>query len=232
MQIVEKSPEKIIIRIDANHSLANAIRRSIDEIPILAIDEVEIYQNGSALYDEFLAHRIGLIPLKTDKKMNSKTKIDFKCSKKGPGTVYSGDMEGTGKIVYDKIPLTLLEEGQNVEFVATAVLGKGIEHAKYSPGIVYYRDLLEIKSSKAEVEKIIKDSDSIIKPEKSGNSWICDLSEADVDKIINLDKNAIQDSGEIIVFVESWGQIDAKDILLGGISALENNLNDFEKSIK
>jgi len=232
MQIIEKTPERIIFRMDANYSLANAIRRSIEEVPILAFDEVEIYQNGSALYDEFLAHRIGLIPLKTDKKMNSKTKIDFKCLKKGPGTVYSGDLKGSGKIVYDNIPLTLLEDGQNVEFVATATLGKGIEHAKYSPGLIYYRDLLEVKSSKAEVEKIIKDSRSSVKPEKKGSSWICDLSEADVDKIESLDKNAIKDSGEIVVFVESWGQMDAKDVLIGGINALEDNLNNFEKSIK
>lgn len=66
MKIIEKTPEKVIMRTDANYSFANAIRRSVEEIYALAINEVEIFKNDSALYDEFLAHRIGLIPLKTE----------------------------------------------------------------------------------------------------------------------------------------------------------------------
>ena len=70
MEIIEQTPLKLVMRMPANDSLANAIRRSINEIPILAVDEVEIYKNDSALYDEFLAHRVGLVPLKTEASMN------------------------------------------------------------------------------------------------------------------------------------------------------------------
>ncbi|MDI6885531.1 MAG: hypothetical protein QMD22_04125, partial [archaeon] len=46
---------------------ANALRRAmIAEVPKLAIDEVEIHENTSLLYDEQLALRLALIPLKTD----------------------------------------------------------------------------------------------------------------------------------------------------------------------
>ena len=86
MEFTQKSDDRIILRIDANETLANAIRRSVSEIPTLAIDEVEIYKNDSALYDEILAHRLGLVPLKTEKGMNSKTKIDLKLTKAGPCT--------------------------------------------------------------------------------------------------------------------------------------------------
>src|SRR5512140_1006753 len=111
MEVIQKSDQKLVIRIDANETLANALRRSVSEVPTLAIDEVEIFKNDSALYDEVLAHRLGLVPLNTEKSMSSKTKIDLKLSKTGPCTVYSGDLKGSAETVFDNIPITILGEG-------------------------------------------------------------------------------------------------------------------------
>ena len=50
-----------------NHAFANALRRTlVADIPKLAIDEVTIYDNTSALFDEMVAHRLGLMPVPTD----------------------------------------------------------------------------------------------------------------------------------------------------------------------
>ena len=133
--------------------------------------------------------------------------------------------------MYPKIPITILGENHKLELVATATLGIGLDHAKYLPGLCYYRHILEVKSSN-EADKIIQSSKSFLKPEKRGSKWLCDLREIDVDKIIEKDKDAVSDTQEILFVIESWGQMPAKDILLKSLDALSENLIEFEKAIK
>ena len=52
---------------DVSAAFVNGIRRiMMSEIPTMAIDGVNIYENTSTLFDEQIALRLGLIPLKTD----------------------------------------------------------------------------------------------------------------------------------------------------------------------
>jgi DNA-directed RNA polymerase subunit D len=231
MEAIQNTPEKLVLRMEANEQLANAIRRSVSEVPTLAIDEVEIYKNDSALYDEILAHRLGLVPLKTEKGMSEKTAIDLKLSKKGPCTVYSGDLKGNADVVHEKIPITILGPSHQLELLATAKLGIGLNHAKHVPGLCYYRHILEAKSS-PQIDKIVEKSKGLIKPEKKAGKWLCDLNDSEVESISEIDKETIKDSDEILLVIESYGNMPSKDILAKAISVLQDNLESFEKELK
>ncbi len=140
---------------DATPSFANALRRiMMSEVPVLAIDDVTIFQNESPLYDEVVAHRIGLLPIKTDLKTFKlpsectckgkgcpKCQVSFTLVKKGPCTVYSGDLKPSDPktvVADDKVPITKLIEGKKIKIEAIAMLGQGKEHAKWQPAVESY----------------------------------------------------------------------------------------------
>ncbi|TPX46554.1 DNA-directed RNA polymerase [Synchytrium endobioticum] len=61
-------------------SLSNAIRRvCISEVSTLSIDLVEFYENNTVLSDEFIAHRLGLIPLDSRSVHDLKDHRDCAC---------------------------------------------------------------------------------------------------------------------------------------------------------
>ena len=231
MVVIDKSPNKLVLRIPANESLSNAIRRSVSEVPTLAIEDVEIFKNDSVLYDEVLSHRLGLVPLKTEKTMSSKTKVDFKLSKTGPCTVYASDLSGSADVVYDKMPITVLGEGHKLELVATAILGKGKDHAKFIPGLCYYRHILSVKSA-PEIDAIVSKSKGLIKAEKKGSAWLCDLTDTEIEKINKINSESVSDSDELLFVIESYGNMPAQDIFANAIESLEDNLKEFEKALK
>lgn len=231
MKLIQETPEKIVMRLEANETLANSIRRSLEEIPVLAIDEVEFFKNDSALYDEYIAHRVGLLPLKTDKKMGKKTEISFNLKKTGPGMVYSGDFKGSGEMVYGNIPITLLEKGQELEISGVAKLGVGLEHAKYLPGLCYYRHVSEIKSKNAKVQEIVERCKGFVN-EKKGSTLIADLNDLEKEEIEKIEAGSVSDSNEIVLIIETFGQMKPKDVLIGAINVLNANLDEVEKAIK
>ena len=137
----------------ASPAFANAMRRAmIGEVPTLAIEDVRIYDNTSALFDEMLAHRLGLIPIKTD--LATYTTQDkcscggagcpgctstYTLSVEGPRTVTSGDLipqDPKAAPVYGNIPIVKLTKGQKLVIEARAVLNTGREHAKWQPTLV------------------------------------------------------------------------------------------------
>ena len=237
--------DKLKIVLETNEELLNAIRRSVNEILILAIDEVEIHKNDSALYDEILAHRLGLIPLQEGRKLeefedkpNTKNQLELSLKAKGPCTVYSGSFKGEVKPIYDKMPIVILGEDQELQLVAFARLGRGKDHAKYSPGLVYYRHISEILIKKPEGAKKIleKIKDSLITPFK-GNLKVNEIykSNKDIDYIETLVKDEsieVKPGQEMVLFIESWGQKNPKDIFNEAVKVLDKNLKESLKALK
>ncbi len=240
MEVLENTKEKFVFKEKFGYSLANAIRRSSFEIPVLAIDEVEFYKNDSVLFDEVLALRLGLIPLETPDDMNlpeecsckgkgcSKCMVQLKLSVKGPATVYAENLEGKAKVIYPKIPIVKLREGQELEFVATARLGKAINHAKYSPGLVYYKKVPKIKEikNKEEIKNAIEVGEEEFKKLKEGKEGSDDY----IGEIVGNNGSylKIEEGEEIIFSIESWGQIEAKKIFEKAIEALKKNLKQIK----
>jgi len=219
IQDYDKKAGKISFITDMSVSLANAIRRSVLEIPIMAIDEVEIVKNDSALYDEILAHRIGLIPIKSPKV--SGKEIKFKIKETGPKIVYSTDIKPDVGTEY-KLPITLLEEGQELQLTGIARQGMGIEHIKYSPGLIYYK------------HNIDEDVLSFVKIDEQGKISYDErelkdknLSEEQVNKIKKASK-----AEELLFNIESWQQIEVKNIFIQAIEALDKNLKELDKAVK
>lgn len=70
VKVLDLRPEMVRFELSGTDaSMANALRRMmIAETPTLAIERVYMYENSTVLPDEMIAHRLGLIPLKTTRR--------------------------------------------------------------------------------------------------------------------------------------------------------------------
>ena len=141
LDVISKDSEKIAIKLKGVPlQYANALRRvCLNGVPVFAIDTVDIIENTSVLPDEGLAHRLGLIPLKTDlSKYNESDKILLVLDSgesEVTRTVLSSELsseDDTVKPVSDKIPIVQLAPGQKIKIECYARLGRGTEHAKWN----------------------------------------------------------------------------------------------------
>jgi len=157
IELIELFPNSIkFVLTDITLAFANTIRRiTLAEVPTLIIEDVYVLKNTSPLFDEFIAHRLGLVPLKYDEDI---LELNFRedCDCGGIGCnlctvtltlsketdnqttsiVYSGDLislqEGV-KPISDNIPIVKLGPNQSLELECMAQLGRGKEHAKWQP---------------------------------------------------------------------------------------------------
>lgn len=164
VKIKKNEPNELKVQIKKTDSVfLNTLRRiMISEIPSLAIDRIHIETNTSCFHDEFLAHRIGLLPILSEKDIFSIPKQeDCNCNSGCPQCnfefllekentedsllgVYSSDfvpisnINTSFKLVSfhnseNGILLCKLAKGEKIKLKCIAIKGTGKEHAKWSP---------------------------------------------------------------------------------------------------
>jgi len=204
LEIISKDSKKMSVKLKGVPlQYANALRRiCLNGIPVFAIDTVDIIENSSVLPDEGLAHRLGLIPLKTDlSRFNEPSKCDCHsetgCSNcKVMLVLDSGDSDVTRSIftsdlsseddsvkpTADNIPIVQLAPGQKIKLECYARLGRGTEHAKWNS--------------------------------------------ANISTLTDTDKE-----GESTLTVESTGALEPEQIILAGVDEVNNKLGEFKDMI-
>ena len=261
VKLVEKANTENISFIikNTNPANANALRRTIiSEVPIMAITEVEFRKNSSLLYDEMIAHRLGLLSLSTDLKsynLPSKCKCEGKgCAScqvkltlkaKGPCTVYASEMESNDsavKPVYGKTPIVTLLKNQVIELEAVAVLGTGKLHVKWSPGIAYYNQIpiLEIKDSKEPCEKCQKSVEECpVDVFEYKNNKITIVKEkylkanmAEACSNLCPEHVTVVSSDDFIFHIESFGQLSPSEMVVRAANVLQEQLQEFSDAVK
>ncbi len=204
LEVISKDNQKISVKLKGVPlQYANALRRiCLNGIPIFAIDTIDIIENSSVLPDEGLAHRLGLIPLKTDlSRFNEPSKCDCQsesgCSNcrvmlvldSGNSdvtrTIFSDELSSEDdsiKPISDKISIVQLTQGQRIKVECYARLGRGTEHAKWNS--------------------------------------------ANISTLTNTDKK-----DESVLTVESTGALSPEQILLAGVDEVSNRLGEFKDMI-
>lgn len=225
-------------------ALINAVRRSVMlHTPCLAIEEVSVYENDSVMFDEFLAHRLGLLPVKAGSKgFKAGDKVKMVIEKEGPCTVYSKDIKSTDPKVEirDKnIPITRLSKGQRLKAEMQAVFLSGKEHAKWQPAIASYREVAKLSVSNdcngckecveacpVDVLEMKGKKVSLANPEG------CILCGACVDACKEEALKLEFDGNTFLFSVEPITGLSAKEVVEGSVKALLEKSKEYSKALQ
>ena len=205
LEVISQDEQKMSVKLKGIPlQYANALRRiCLNGVPVFAIDTVDIIENSSVLADEGIAHRLGMIPLRTDisrfvEHSKCECKSETGCSNcRVMLMIDSGDSDTTRtltsselnsedetvKPTSDKVPIVVMAPGQRLKIEAYARLGRGTEHAKWNS--------------------------------------------ANISTLVNTEKE-----GEHVLTVESTGALTPQQIIVGGIEELSKRLEDFKKILQ
>lgn len=241
-------------------AFANTIRRMIlSYVPTLSIDEVIFVENTLALFDEFIAHRLGLIPLNSDIELNDQLTCD-QCEGNGCNEctvtlrltqetdsktlmmIYSRDLISDNFEVYpynDNIPIMKMGTDQRLILEAVARFGTGREHAKWQPtsSLGYqFMPIINIESGHKFAKQI---ADSCPRgvlnfDEKNQAIDIQNLLACNLCQECTHDGNikVEGDDSQIIFYVESTGSLPVQDIVTKSSDLIVEKTEEFIESFQ
>ena len=263
---------------DVNYSFVNSVRRSlVSMVPCLALHEIDFhmgslgsyvdeengdereYESISAMFNEIVAHRLGMLPIPTDEKTidafgdsigddSKQPDIMYSLHKQGPCTVYSGDLEpvnGDNSLIIPEtnVPIVKLAEGQAILVYAKAKMGNAQKHTKWQCAVAprfYQAPTITVSSGKG--SKAIFDILDKKDFKKKGKSHVIDnpvKAHAALNKLEQLwnDKEA-KESMEVtskkdhfIFEFETNGAMKAKLALEQALKALDGHCTEFASAI-
>ncbi len=247
----EQNIQFIIEGVDV--AFANALRRTmLTRLPAMAIDEVLVLDNTSVMYDEMLAHRLGLVPLTT---ILEDYNLPDECDCEGKGCslcqctltlekeaeddemlIYARDLTSQDPKVVPAsgdIPLVKLAPHQRVIIEAYARLGRGLENAKFqSVATVSYKYVPLVTVDKTKCNQC---GDCVeICPKKilrldgdkiaTQNTLDCSLCEACVDECEPGAITIDSKSDSFLFKVESTGALPPEEIVVKSAELLKERV--------
>ncbi len=248
VKILEKSEKRMKFIIEkSNPAFANALRRIMKlEIPTMAIEYVDFEENTSGMFDELIAHRLGLIPLAFDKNFyelksesnsETKTEVTLVLEKDGPCIVKAGDMKSTDERVYPTekdIPIIELLEGQRLKFEAVAQLGFGKDHIKWQAANVGYKYKPIVKTSGADAKvadvcpvDVFEKKDGKARVVAEDNCILC-MRCTEVGSGVNVSA----DDTSFVFDVESVSGLTTEEILEVALDTLEKRAVELGENVK
>jgi DNA-directed RNA polymerase subunit D len=227
-------------------AFANSVRRAmVSDVPKMAIDYIDLYDNTSVLFDEMLSLRLGLIPLKTNADMYqfqqdceckgagcALCQVSLTLSAEGPCVVHSRDLKSSDPETVpadQNVPIVELKAGQKVVLTAVARLGTAKEHAKFQPvSASGYKNLPVISiSEKCDLCKacLYACPRGVFKVEKGklvvGDAYKCSMCKLCTEAC---DAGAIDVGAEdktFIFTVETDGAYNAHDMILNAAKSIK-----------
>jgi len=261
VEIIKENERELIFKlIDTTPDRANTLRRTIiADVPTMAIDEVIFLENTTIFFDEYIAHRLGLIPFKTDLKTY---KLPEECECGGAGcsrctanvsvekiaetdgeVLLSGDLvseDADIRPVNPNIPIVKMRAGDKIAFQAILRLGTGREHAKWQPvsKASYKYTPYVVLTGECDgcgicIESCPRRALGIEngKP-KIINELECRMCRICEDACPNKVLKIAGDPTRIIFMIESTGALPAREIVIEACRTIVKRLSQLENQIK